>query len=188
MNKISVENYITGLMEAENREEYVKSHIVDNYLPFETKCAICDNIIKVCSYNKIGEGKNEITFFKSDSRGRYLFFILELIRNYTDIEVTFKDGVHLHIYNELQRHGVINEILSFINPVEVEEMHTLLNMAWDDVMENERSLAGYLDSKFAGFGLFAKSGLDVLNKFMDKLASDDKLMDKIKNKIEKAVK
>lgn len=188
MEKISVENYVAGLMEAENREEYVKSHIIDNYLPFETKCAICDNIIKTTCYDKIGEGENTITFFKINSRMRYMFFILELVRNYTDIEISFRDGKHLIAYNELCKNNVIADILDEISKAEIDEMNSILGMTLDDTIENERSFAGYLDGKFTGLGAFMESGLGVLNQLVSKFASDDAFVDKLKNKIDKSIK
>lgn len=188
MEKINVKDFTKGLVGAENREEYIKSHMVDNYIPFETKCVICENIVNVTCYQTIGEGDVQKTFFKKDSKAMYLFYTLELIRNYTDIEISFVNGAHLDAYNELCKHDVIYEIVGLVPQAEVNEMSSIINMVLEDVMENERSFAGYLDSKFAGLGEFMNSGLDILNKLTDKLVSDDKLMDKIKNKIEKAIK
>ena len=122
-------------------EDFIQKHIVTDYIGFIKKSVICDGIIQATSYIKDGDK----TFISLNSANRYLFFVMKLIENYTDIEIKIDDEHTVdYYYDELNKIGAIEVILSAIPKSEYSEFSTLLNMKLDDFMDNEYSITALL--------------------------------------------
>ena len=113
--------------------------VVATYIPYETKVAESKNIIENTCY-KMVNGKK---VFYVDTPTRYILFIKTVILYYTDLK--FDPTNTLLQINLLEQYGVIDQIVARIGP-DYDKFQTVLNMALDDVMTNERSLVSYLEN------------------------------------------
>ena len=145
MDKISVENFIK-FYKANSRakdktfEDFIKKHIVNDYVPFLEKCVWCDGIINGSCHFK--DGENE--FIRINSATRYIVFVMRIISLYTDIEIDFENAAFIDQYDQLNRVGAINDLISGIPENEYSEFSTILNMKMDDFRDNEYSVASLL--------------------------------------------
>lgn len=140
---ISVENFIRLYKQNEKAkdktfEEFINKHITTKYINFINKSVICDGIVNATCHVK--DGDREIV--KINSTNRYLFFIMKLIENYTDIE--FEDEKVSETYDELNKIGAIGTLIAAIPEAEYSEFSTILNMKMDDFRDNEYSLTTFL--------------------------------------------
>ena len=145
MGKISVDNFVkmyTVNSKAKDKtfEEFIKKHIVVDYVDFLTKTVICDGIIKSTCHIK--DGEREV--IKINSSGKYLLFIMKLIDLYTDIEIDFKDGKYVEQYDKLNKVGAIIVLTEAIPVAEYAEFNMVLNMKLSDFESNEYSLTALL--------------------------------------------
>lgn len=145
MNKVSVEMFCKqykALSKGNDKpfRDFLKKHIVTDYVPFLQKDVVCTGIVNATC--KVKEEDRE--FIKINSTGRYIMFVLKLIELYTDIEITFKDAKYVEQYDELNMIGAINTLISTIPESEYAEFSTLLNMKLDDFRDNEYSLTAML--------------------------------------------
>lgn len=188
MNKITVEDFVKEFKNKADKTDFAKKHIAREYVPYEEKTAACERVIKITSYDTVGTGENQRRFFHVNTRARYMFFMLEVLRLYTDLDISFKDGRGLEIFNLIEEANARTYLLAGIPEREFDLMTNLLAMTAEDVMNNERSIAGYLDSKFTGVSELLSKGLEIADKFMTKVIEDESFINKMKNKIEKVMK
>lgn len=139
---MTIEKFINDYRNASKKEEYFARHIVTKYIPYEQKIAECKSIVDVTSYTEVNGRK----VFKQNMPIQYLFFICRLISDYTDIDIP-DDGIWT-IYNELKKNDILEPLLTAIPKSEYAEFNTVLRMVYDDEVENYRSFAGFLDTKF----------------------------------------
>ena len=151
---ITVENYVK-MYKANSKakdktfEDFMKKHIVKDYIPFVEKCVWCDNIVKVSCHST--EGEHE--YVKINSANRYVAFVMRLIDLYTDIEIDFKDAKFVGQYDELNKVGAINALITSIPEDEYSEFTTILNMKMDDFRDNEYSVTALLYNLRKSFSL-----------------------------------
>ena len=145
MSKISVENFVK-MYKVNSKakdltfKDFIKKHIVTDYVDFVTKDVYCTNIVRATTHAKEGE----IEYIKINSTYRYMFFVLRLIELYTDIELDFENGGFVKQYDELNKVGAIDTIINAIPESEYSEFSTLLNMKMDDFYQNEYSVPAIL--------------------------------------------
>ena len=152
MKKISVEMFCkTFKVQAKGAEktfkDFLNKHIVTDYVDILKKSVICQGIVKATCYAKDGDRE----FVKFNRVGQYIFFIMKLIELYTDIEI---DGNRLSDqYDELNKVGAINALISAIPESEYNEFYTILNMCIDDMRDNEYSITALLYNLKQSFSL-----------------------------------
>lgn len=139
---------------------YIKERIKNNYIGIEKKIAICNTVISNTCYTKI----NEMEFYKPDSIMKDIFFKMELIAIYTDIEVSFNEDFAKQ-YDELEKYNLIDSILEQIDSIEIQRMKDLLKMKETDTSDNERSLVSYLDSKIKSLEVLINSIPELIQNF-----------------------
>lgn len=176
--KVTVEKFVqgverllrTGLTTDQLKKdfaEYVASHVITNYLPYQDKIDLCKSVFKAANYVTRGEGNGAITAFVMNTPAQNMLFDLALVDAYTDIEVRFKKH-SLDDYNLLEQYDCIRLIKSSIPDYEMEKLHAVMDMVIDDVFENERSVMGMvLDMKESVrkvFGNFVDGFVDQLKK------------------------
>lgn len=153
---MKIEDFIKEYNSSANKEECVKKHIVDKYVPYEEKIALCKNVVKAANYRN---GK-----FESNGPIQYMFFAITLLSKYTDIDVT--EGTKtFDVFNSLDSLGLIDMFYTFMPEKELSKMQAVLGMVNDDFTENERSLIAYLDTKMDAMNI-ALDGL--INAIGDK--------------------
>lgn len=127
-------------------EVFIKKHVVKDYVPFLEKCVWCDGIIKaschVVDLDESGNITNE--FVKINSATRYVSFVMRLISLYTDVEIDFENAEFVNQYDQLNKVGAINDLITGIPENEYDEFSTILNMKMDDFRDNEYSVAAFI--------------------------------------------
>ena len=146
-------------------EDFIKKHITTDYINFNMKDAICTNIIKTSCYEKSGDRE----IIKINSLARYMLFIMNLIKEYTDIEIEFKDGKAVEQYDELNKIGAISTLISAIPESEYAEFNTILNMKLDDLRDNEYSVIAFLYN----FKESLSISEDVINSAIEMIVKQD---------------
>ena len=142
MDKISVETFCKGIPKGNNKalQDYYKKHIVTDYVPYLQKDVMCTSIINATCKVK----DNDREFVRINSSGRYLMFMLKLIDLYSDIKIDFKDSKFIEQYDVLNKSNAIDGIISAIPESEYSEFSALLQMKYDDFINNEYSLTAML--------------------------------------------
>lgn len=139
--KISVEMFCE-LYKAQKKGngDFIKKHIVVDYIPYITKLAICTSIINATT--RIKDGDHEI--LKIDNCGREFFFTMNLINLYTDIAIDFGGTKAVEQYDELCKIDAIDTLIYAIPENEVMDFTAILNMKLADFRDNEYSVPAML--------------------------------------------
>lgn len=165
MGKISIDAFVREYKVAAKQKEsvienFVKKHIVTDYVGYIKKNVICESIIEATC--KIKDGNT--TLININSPNRYIFFIMKLVETYTDIEIVVNDNHSLdYYYDELNKIGAIEEIINAIPESEYTEFTTILNMKMDDLRDNEYSITALLYNLKQSFSFTGEILQEVLN-------------------------
>jgi len=148
---ISVKNFINELNKAENKDEYIKSHIIYQYIDFEEKDARCVNIVNRTMYETVGDNK----IFKMNRNRADYFFKVELIHAYTDIKL----GEGREMLFDMNRLMQINYFNLLEEKLEGEftQFKNMLNTLIDDTEKNEKDIISYIDTKIELINLLTNS-------------------------------
>lgn len=165
---MNIEKFLTQYKVNNNKDEFVKKHIVDKYIPYAEKVAHCENIVNKSSYINVD---NNTKIFKVNTPVRQVIFNLTLISLYTDIDIDFSNG--FKCFDSLNKEHAIPIILANIPETEFIEFSAILTMVEDDFEVNERDFISYIDTKLTALGMFTESFSNLLDS------------DKIKELIEK---
>lgn len=139
---MKLDKFILEYDTAGDKDKFLAKRINKTYISFTDKLSDCDKIVEQACYTERDGQK----VFRLNSAIRYFLFVMTIVKDYTDIEVDFEaEGIKL--YDALAERGLIEKLMAGIGEREYKEFTTLLSMATDDVMENERSFAGYVDGK-----------------------------------------
>jgi hypothetical protein len=115
----------------------------NKYVPFLSKIAECENIVRVTM--------EKDDSFVQNTPGRFIFFNMTLIKTYTDIEFDMENGLQLtESYDTLNECGAIETLINCMPVHELKEFKTILDMCVDDYMVNHRDLTSYIDKKLNG--------------------------------------
>lgn len=159
---MTVENFVKDYLKSRNRTEFLEKRLVNTYVDYNRKITLCTNVLRTTLFQKVKVGADkEIEVFKQNTPAIFLFFSLTLINEYTDIDVDFKNA--LTEFDMLEKEGLVDLLKTVIPEQEYNKFQTVLNMARDDIYENERSLVGYLDAKLTATELGVGSILDGLS-------------------------
>ena len=120
-----------------------------DYIPYTIKVADCKNIVNNTSYTN-----TEPNMFKINSLARKMLYELTLVNRYTELEIDFTNAIE--IYDLLDECGALRHVLFLISERETNKYKELLDMIISDLKENERSMIGYLDSKFTALKIFGE--------------------------------
>ena len=142
---MTVKEFIDGVDTTNDLDTYLSERINNNYVDFTKKVDICSRVIDATS--KVIVDKE--TTFRINSPARYMLFTLNLIDLYTDIDIDFKKGTEC--FNTLDSIGAIEHLINRIPEREVKNFQMIHDMVMNDMMENTRSLVGYLDNKMTAF-------------------------------------
>ena len=140
-----VEAYKTGAFD-------VSKHITTKYLPYAEKMAEAKEIAERSCHIEV----NGQQVFWQNTPMQYHLFIQRIITRYTDIEIE-NPVEDFDVLNEV---GAIDAIIQAIPQREYAEFDTVVKMSMSDVMENERSFAGFLDNKFGALKLMLDAALE----------------------------
>lgn len=153
---MTVKDFIEGYKKSDDKEKYMRDHIVNNYVSYAVKIDECRQIVELSNYKEINK---KMVLFKN-SPMRYLFFIIKLLTYYTDISI--KNNI-IDSFDALNELGLIDIIVASIPETEFNEWNTVLSMCDDDFEINIRSITSYIDTKL--------ESIDILsNKLMENIS------------------
>lgn len=155
-------------------EENVK--LVNKYINVDKKIDLINRIVRATMRNEKGD-------FKINSCVRYILYVMNLINEYTNLEVNFKNISEE--YDLVKKTGLLEKILTIIPNEERTEFLTMLNMAVDDYMKNIYDPHSYITRQVDRFGTLISTLLaPYVDNFTDMISNldDDKI-----NKIGKII-
>lgn len=137
---ISVNDFVSNVKKESDLNKYIKKHIVNEYVNYDHKIDECKEIVELSSYKEVNGQK----VYWKDTPKQYFVFVWRLIKNYTDIDM---DSNTLDCYNELNKNGLIDAIISNIPEKEYLEFKTILEMTDNDLYVNTRDIVPFLETK-----------------------------------------
>lgn len=140
---MTVTEFIGYFRIAKDKKAECQKRVVKKYIPFAEKMAKCQALAK--STMEYKETPEAVPVHKQNTISRYILFATNLIRSYTDIEIPDDDFIVL--YDTLKEAGAFEMLIQCIPEDERKEYTSLLNMAVDDYIANERDLVSYFENK-----------------------------------------
>lgn len=183
----------------EVRPRFIKNNIkITEYIPFEKKIALADNIVDTTTYEREtykdenGDIKRRKTGrIMRDSVAQYFLYIRTVIENYTDLEVS---GDFINDYNLLKSSGLLTLLIVYIDddhpsliPIdELQELKTLIEMKQNDAVMNYSSPQNYFSTQLEKASVILGT---VLKPAIDSLADmDEEKLQKFTNTLIKKLK
>lgn len=151
---MKVEQFIEEFNKSQSKETYVKKHMTTDYISFERKIGISDLIAKKMILDNGDLIKNTPLVYEN--------FILSLVREYTDIELTPENN--LADFNLIERYGV-SDILAKAIGRDAKTFNTILDMVINDTIDNHNNLVNHLSLKSENINFI----LDKLQNAIQKL-------------------
>lgn len=150
-----------------SKEQFLQQRFVRTYVPYVQKIAICTSLVNACYYRADARDENGVVIRKSfhiDSPNAYLFFVLSLIKSYTDIEVLNPGGDYANQYDALNEKGLILTLIKRIPIAEYEEFKMVYDMIQSDTMKNEYQIYSWISNKIETVGkIIGESIIPVMN-------------------------
>lgn len=203
---MTIKDFITGYEKIATeslKDRYIKEKLeIKSYLPFLRKDALATVLAERTTYKHetytkedgtIGQKKTDV--IRVNSTAQYILFCRVIIENYTDLEV--ETDSFFEEYDLLKQNGLLDKLMVGTEQVaplipadEIGELRSLLNMKQSDIMTNFANPQTYLQNQVSHFGQLANVTLTpLLKKLTEKIEKmDDKDIEKLGNKIEKALK
>lgn len=165
------------------KETLIKSVMNTHYVSYETKITICEKIIESSYYKSVEKNGINVKKIHVNSPAKYMLYCLNLIKQYTSIEVNFKKA--LEEFNMLNKCEVLDVIYNNIPEKELKEFRMILDMIENDTMQNEYETHAFMSNQVERFGeLFGSITKPALNRLSEVIESmDDKTIDKMVDKI-----
>ena len=124
------------------QREYIKSHIVKDYIPYSNKMLIAKKIADITTYDD-AEKKNKL---RVNTPLREVYFILEAFALYTDVDISFKSDDVFYSFDLLAEEG-LNEIIEKAIGRDCYVLEELIETYVDDIITNQHDLVGWLNDK-----------------------------------------
>ena len=155
---MNIDEFVKEFSETSDKVQYIKKHIVEKYVPYEKKIAICKNIIESADYTPTIEDIKK-KYYSPNTPLRYVLFCMSIIDVYTDIVLNKTDDNNNNViggFNSLNSIKVF-EILFKELDKEYREIETILNMMIDDTVNKENNLVSFFSTKIDSFKLIYDS-------------------------------
>lgn len=156
---------------AANKEMCAVKHVIRKYMPYSEKIGMVEKIIDNAMYTSI----NGVKTFKPDTTVRYFLFVMAAIEAYTDIRFSddkvddiVRGQQNLESFDLFESNGATEVLMTAIG-ADIGRLNTVLKMKVDDVMDMERSLVPFLDTKMQAWQM-SLSALD--NALKDKVENN----------------
>lgn len=165
------------------KEDFLRDNLeIKSYLPFVNKITLAGNL---ANHTMLDKNTNAV---KVDSCVNYLLFVRTIIEQYTNLEVETEG--FFEEYDMLNASGLLDKILNMIPEKEINEFKMLCDFRKNDLLTNKYEIHGFVSGEVTRFAELAGVTLKpVLNKIAESIEKmDDKDIEKLGNKIEKALK
>ena len=138
---------------------------IKKYVPYNQKIVMCNIIIKNSSY-KLDKNGSRTSEIEINSPMCNLFFIMYLIKEYTNIEIDLKDSCNE--YDVLKESGLLECIWEMLPADDVAQFKDILKFVRDDFIQNQMSIDAIIGRKIEQFiSLFSVSAKPILNEFVN---------------------
>ena len=137
----------------EEKEKFVKEHLIDNYIPYEQKADVAKAIVDA-SYWKDEKGTDgkEHRVLHIDSIAKHMLTCMSLVDLFTDIERQKNDNKMLDDFNTLNGAGILDFIIQNVNQRELKEFNMILQLTCEDVIANEFENHAFISKQVDRFG------------------------------------
>ena len=142
---MKVNEFVDGFKKANDKEKYVRKHIVNTYIPYAEKITECKRIANVSMYRLDEKGVRHLSI---DTPTRYMLFIVTIVKKYTDIE--FDSENVLDGFDALNNDSIDGVIISLIGD-DFDIFKSVFDMVINDVLDRERNIINYFDNKIDSF-------------------------------------
>lgn len=144
---MNINLFIKEFNERTDKIQCIKEHIVEKYVPYEKKMAICKNIIESADYTPQIDVIDK-KYYCPNTPMRFVLFCMSLIDIYTDIELEkYNDSRDvMGGFNQLDSNGVFEIFFKELDK-EYNVMTTILQMMVDDCVNKENNLVSFFSSK-----------------------------------------
>lgn len=150
-----------------SEEKFLEERITRTYVPYVQKIAVCRSVVNACFYRAEAYDDNGTVTrkkFHVDSPNAYLFFVLSLIKAYTDIEVLNVGDDFASQYDALNEKGLILILVKRIPKAEYEEFKMVYDMIQADTLKNEYEVSSWISNKIDVVGkIIGESIIPVMN-------------------------
>lgn len=144
---MNINEFVKEFNERTDKIQCVKEHIVEKYIPYEKKMAICKNVINHADYTTNINGL-EKKYYAPNTPLRFVLFSISIVDSYTDIKLK-KNKSNRDVmggFNKLNSIGFFELLFSELNR-EYKEINTILQMMVEDTINKENSLTEYFNTK-----------------------------------------
>lgn len=124
---------------------FLREHIKTTYVPYIEKMSRCELLLRSCWYRT--DPETGIRRLAVNSPNLHVMFKMEFIRMYTDIELDYDGTKIVDNYDDLNKTGILRQILSLIPRSEIEEFKMIFQMTKDDLMTNEYEMGAYIKNR-----------------------------------------
>ena len=208
--KMTVKEFVkkyTSLQNDKTKENFIKGIKIKDYIPYERKADLCKVLVNTSSYDKKEDENGNIISrtFKRDSILEYMMFNLMLVKEYTSIEVDYKNNVEeFNLLNEPNvavkyedgneiKVGLVDILISKIPDRELQEFKMILDLTKRDLMQNEYETHAFIQNQVGRIidmlGIVAKTAEPVLVGMGKKIENmDEKDIKKFSDRIMKLIK
>lgn len=141
----------------------VKKHIVEAYLPYERKMALCKNVIDWADYTPNLEVIDK-RYYSPNTPMRFVFFCMSVLDAYTDIECeTYEKNKRDVIggFNQCDKCGIFDVLFQELGR-EYKVLQTVLQMMVDDTENKEKNLVGFLATKIDSMEALYNAALPII--------------------------
>lgn len=163
--KYTVENFCkkyNNVTAEQIKKTLIEGIINPHYVPYEMKIAMCEKIVESSYYTTTEKNGVKIKKLHINSPIQYMLYCMNLIKEYTHIEIDFKNI--LEEFNLLNEINLLDIIMLNIPEKELEEFKAVLDMVRGDVMQNEYEPLAFITNQIERFGeLFGAMVDPVLN-------------------------
>lgn len=185
MKKYTVAGFCKEYNDAKSnevKELLIKDVMNIDYVPYERKITICEKIIDNTYYTK---DENNIKKFHVYSPGRYMLYCLWLVKEYTNIEINFKES--LLEFNLLNKYRLFDMIIAQIPEIEVKEFRMILDMVENDIITNKHEIHSFISEQVERFGKLIGFTLKPLIEQFNNIIKniDEEAINKITMKLDK---
>lgn len=162
---MTVKEFVDGCRHV-GAANYIKKELrVKEYIPYTQKVTMCSLVIKHSSYKLDNEGK-QTSEIQINTPMQNLFFIMYIIREYTNIEVDLRKATEE--YDMLNEAHLISLIKGALPVDDFAEFENMLSDMRNDFIQNQMSLDGTVSRQVKRFvDLFSTAAKPILNELLD---------------------
>lgn len=165
---MKIEQFIEEFHKSQNKEAYVKKHVVNTYVPYEQKIALANNLVKKTMTASNGD-------MVRNTPAIYMNYVFSLVYYYTDVEVD-KDK-SLEVLNAIEKDNISPILISAIGN-DANSLDAVIKMVVEDAIQNHCDLVNFMTIKSDNIQLILDKAEEALKGLPQRRGNDGKGEDK----------